>query len=209
MTLVSFDPSGFVDYLSTRPENVKMDKITYSMFESYWYFDVGKVICIALSMSIFTSNIFEFFGYLKVALFRLIDRSFKSTLKKNPHDEDDDEPNTKKKNQIDLQKLYEGEEFQVEKSMGRMTSTFIVILIFSSGMPILYLIGIVFFFVTYINEKLLLFKYYKKTENKLNKDIPMYTVNLLRKILFAKILFGVAMLTDPQIFEAFSYPDSK
>ena len=122
-------------------------------------------------------------------------------MKKYPNDEDDDEPNTLIKTQNELEKLYEGEEFQGEKSLSRMTSTFIVIIIYSSGMPILYILGIAFFTVTYLNEKWLLFKFYKRTESKLNKVIPLYTVNLLRYILFAKILFGISMFTDPNIFK--------
>jgi hypothetical protein len=122
-------------------------------------------------------------------------------LKKFPNDEDDDQPNTLQKTQESLEKLYEGKEFEGEKNLSRMSSTFIVICIYSSGMPILYIIGSAFFFVTYMNEKWLLFKFYKRTENKLNKDIPLYIVRILRYILFAKIIFGIMMFTDPNIFK--------
>jgi hypothetical protein len=64
------------------------------MFEWTWYFDVGVNICIALVMSIFTSNVIEYLTYVKVAIKRLLDRNCKKSLKKYPNDEDDDEPNT-------------------------------------------------------------------------------------------------------------------
>lgn len=158
-------------------------------------------------MNIFSSNVSDYLGYFKVAINRLKDRQCKSNMKRYPNDEDDDEPNTLMKTQDGLEKLYEGKEFEGEKNLSRMASTFIVIMIYSSGMPILYIIGIAFFFVTYVNEKWLLFKFYKRTESKLNKDIPMYVVGLLRQILFAKIIFGIAMFTDPNIFKTVTQPD--
>lgn len=74
VTFVSFDPTGIVEKMSTKPENVKIPKITYNMFESQWYFDVGIVICIALTMNIFSSNVADFLAYFRVAIQRLKDR---------------------------------------------------------------------------------------------------------------------------------------
>ena len=88
-----------------------------------------------------------------------------------------------------------------------MASTFIVIIIYSSGMPIMYIIGVAFFTVTYFNEKWLLFNFYKRTEGNLNKVIPLFLVDLLRYILFAKILFGISMFTDPNIFKTVTQPN--
>lgn len=89
-----------------------------------------------------------------------------------------------------------------------MTSTFIVLIIYSSGMPIMYIIGVAFFTVTYLNEKWLLFYFYKRTESRLNKVIPLYSVDLLRYILFAKIIVGITMFTDPNIFKTVTEPNS-
>lgn len=207
ITFASFDPTGLVESMSTKPENVKVGKITYHMFEYDWYFDVGVVICIALAMSIFTSNIFEFFNYIRRSLKRMEDRMWLPNLKRYPDEEDDDDPNTLKNTQDDLEKLYEGEEFQGEKNISRMTSTFFIIIMYSSGMPILYMIGIAFFTVTYINEKWLLFKFYKRTQNNLNQDIPMYAANILKYVLFTKIIIGILMFTDPNIFKTVTKPD--
>ena len=70
-------------------------------------------------------------------------------LKKDPEDEDDDEPNTREKVQADLEKLYMGQIFKGEKAYSRMMSTLFVILLYSSGMPIIYVAGSVFYAVTY------------------------------------------------------------
>jgi hypothetical protein len=44
------------------------------MFESQWYFDVGIVICIALTMNILASNVWDYLVYAKAAISRLKDR---------------------------------------------------------------------------------------------------------------------------------------
>jgi hypothetical protein len=71
ITFASFDPTGLVEKMSTKPANIEVGQITYNMFEYTWYFDVGVNICIALVMSIFTSNIIEYLTYVKAALKRL------------------------------------------------------------------------------------------------------------------------------------------
>jgi hypothetical protein len=71
ITFASFDPTGLVEKMSTKPPNVKLGEITYEMFEYTWYFDVGVNICIALFMSIFTSNLVEYSIYARAAIKRL------------------------------------------------------------------------------------------------------------------------------------------
>ena len=74
----------------------------------------------------------------------------------DPEDPDDDTPNTKLKIQQDLENLYTGRDFKGEQTYSRMMSTMFVIQIFCSGMPIMYVIGFIFYTVTYITNKLLL-----------------------------------------------------
>lgn len=50
--------------------------------------------------------------------------------------------------------------FKGEKAYSRMMSTLFVILMYSGGMPIMYLIGFVFYIVTYFVNKFLLINYY-------------------------------------------------
>jgi hypothetical protein len=105
-----------------------------------------------------------------------------------------------------LEALYEGSEFEGQKSLARMGATVIVIIVYSSGMPILYLIGALFFTLTYMKEKFLIIKYHKRTDTSLSKDLPLYTLSLLRLTIIAKMLMGIAMFTDPQIFETITPP---
>lgn len=52
-----------------------------------------------------------------------------------------------------------------------MMSTLIVIVSYSSGMPVLYFVGAFFFGATYLVNKTVLFKYYQKSLT-LNRVVP-------------------------------------
>lgn len=128
------------------------------------------------------------------------DRGFKSNLQKFPDDPDDDEPNTKKLVQEDLYTLYEGEELQADKNLSRMMSTLSVVLLYSSSMPFVYFIGFIFFIMTYQLNKLMLFRYYKRTDSQLNSSLPMDCIDILKYVLFLKLLMGLGAFTQPQIW---------
>jgi hypothetical protein len=125
-----------------------------------------------------------------------------------PQDEDDDEPNTKKVTQGDLENMYQGEEFHCEKTISRMMSTTFVIFMFSPGMPILYLFGFLFFFFSYKTNKLLLIKYYKKTESILSREIPILAVYTLRYALIFKLFNGIFMYNNPKVFKTMISPSN-
>mmetsp|Transcript_39352 Transcript_39352/g.60165 ORF Transcript_39352/g.60165 Transcript_39352/m.60165 type:complete len:91 (+) Transcript_39352:5374-5646(+) len=89
-----------------------------------------------------------------------------------------------------------GKEFEGEKAFSRMTSTMFVILMFSSGMPVMYLIGIIFCASTFYTSKLLILKFYR-TSNSLSRIIPHLAVNSLKYAIIVHILIGCLMLTNP------------
>ena len=70
-------------------------------------------------------------------------------LKKNPDKDECQEVLTRQKNQADLEKMYTTKMFEGQKSYSRMVSVVYVILIYSSGMPILYYVGLIFCTITY------------------------------------------------------------
>ena len=90
----------------------------------------------------------------------MYDRGFRLGLKVDPDDEFDDQVYTRKKVQADLVSLYSGKPFNGAKLYARMMSTIFVILIYSSGMPILYFVGLIWFTATYLCNKLLIVNYY-------------------------------------------------
>ena len=82
-----------------------------------------------------------------------------------------------------------------------MMSTVFVVLCYSSGMPILYLIGFIFFSITFLVNKVLLIKYYKRTDSILSRTIPLYSVHILKYAVLMKMVIGIFMFTNPAVFE--------
>jgi len=80
-------------------------------------------------------------------------------------------------------------------------STLFIILLFGSGMPVLYVIGACYFGVTFIVNKILILKYYKRTRT-MNRTIPDYSISLLPLGLVVHMLGAAFMLTNPEPFQA-------
>ena len=69
---------------------------------------------------------------------------------------------TRKLAQWDYEDVNTGNEFMLEFRYSNILSILAVIFMYSSSMPILYVFGMVYFFITYWIDKVLLFRYYKK-----------------------------------------------
>jgi len=72
-----------------------------------------------------------------------------------------------------LEELYKGDEFEAESEYSRMMSIMYVLLLYSAGMPILYLVGFVFFFITFLTNKIVILKFYTKSTT-LTRTIPKF-----------------------------------
>ena len=77
-------------------------------------------------------------------------------------------------------------------------SILFVTLLYSSGIPSLYLVATLFYFITYIVNKFLLIKFYKNTVS-LTRTIPEHSIKLFKYGLLAHIICGSFMLTNPYI----------
>lgn len=151
-------------------------------------------------MSSFVVNSKDIVKFIITVIKRFRDRSFKMNLKLDPEDEGCDKPNTKIRIQSDLETLYTGKEFKGEKAYSRMMSTLFVLLMYSSGMPILYLIGTVFYIVTYWVNKFLIIYYYKKSTT-LTRTIPLFAMDFMKYSLFMHSIVSLLMLTNPVAFK--------
>jgi hypothetical protein len=70
---------------------------------------------------------------------------------------------------------------------------------FSSGMPILYLTGFVFYIVTYSVNKFLLINYYQKSRT-LTRTIPLFTMEYLKYGILLHLAAACLMLTNKLAF---------
>ena len=146
--IISFDPSNTINVLKGTP-----NQPIYNGFEPKQYQTKGQSLCSTIFLSAILTNVPEYQAYLKIELKRLIDRGFKPNLKKDLEDEIDDEPNSKQKLQVQLNELYTGPEWDGPKAISRMISTLLIICSYSSGMPVLYIIGFFSFSLSFLINK--------------------------------------------------------
>lgn len=161
--------------------------------------EYGNKICIMIFMSSFLVNSKDVYKWVYTALLRFRDRRFKQNVKLDPEDEDCDLPNTRIRIQSELEKLYTGKMFKGEKAYSRMMSTMFVIQMYSSGMPILYFNGFIFYLVTYCVNKFLLIYYYQKSRT-LTRTIPLFTMEYLKYGLLLHLMAACFMLTNSVAF---------
>lgn len=76
------------------------------------------------------------------------------------------------------------------------------IMMYSTGMPLLYLFGAIFYTLLYWVYKCLLLKYYQRT-SRFNEDLPIDATSYMRFALLLHIVIGGFMVTNSQIL-----PDS-
>ena len=95
--------------------------------------------------------------------------------------------------------MYTGKSFNGAKAYSRMMSIVFVILMYSSGMPILYLIGSIWFFCTYNLNKMFILKYLQRTIT-MNRIIPVFSIDLLKAALTIHMINALMMLTNPEPF---------
>ena len=95
-----------------------------------------------------------------------------------------------------------------EQAYSRMISILMVSLTYSSGMPIMYFVGFCYFYITFLVNKTMLFKYYQKT-NTLSRVIPNFSLKFLNAAIFVHMLFGCIMFTNPSLFETDEKPENE
>lgn len=194
--LTSFDQIGLSEKLLG---DYSGQTDVYNQLEPNWYMDYGNRICVFIFMSSFLINGKDVITFILTSVYRLFDRKGKLNLKQDPDDEDCDKPNSRIRIQSELETLYKGKMFKGEKAYSRMMSTMFVIQMYSSGMPILYLNGFVFYLVTYWVNKYLLIYYYQKSRT-LTRTIPLFTMGYLKYGLLLHMIMACFMLTNNKAF---------
>ena len=72
---------------------------------------------------------------------------------------------------------------------------------YSSGLPMLYFISFISFFITYWTDKCLVLRYFRKTEG-LNKDLSKTVINWLPLSLVLHGMFGITIFSYPNILKS-------
>ena len=118
-------------------------------FTAKWYATIGSGICTTMLLSIITSNIYPVYEYLKNSTSTLWSSHYAVT-------------------QDELDRAYTGWNWKLEYRVPVILNFFIVCLMFSTGMPILYVIGACAFGITYMFEKFTLLNVANRHHNTKN-----------------------------------------
>jgi hypothetical protein len=131
-----------------------------------------------------------------VAFRKCMDRGCSRSLKKK------DEPslvNTKKESLEEVQELYTGEEIQSFNVYAGNVTFLLCVMMYCTGLPILYPFAFVFYFVNYWMFKSLLLKYYGST-TLFNEDLALYSIGWIKYGLFFHGATTLLMLSNNDLF---------
>ncbi len=94
---------------------------------------------------------------------------------------------TRQKTKKDFLKLYVGPEFDLGTRYSQILSTIFVILLYSPGIPILYLLIFLFFLITYYVDKYLVLNIYKKPPH-----IDLYVSKVFNYLIYLAIVLHIS-----------------
>lgn len=128
-----------------------------------------------------------------------MDRGCSQKIWKKKENDNDIDVNTKKLIQSDLNTMYTGDQIQSHYVYAQNYTYLCVVLMYSSGLPILYPFACIFYMVLYWVYKGLLLKYYART-TKFNKDIPIESMAWVKFGIFCHLFIGSIMLSNNKFF---------
>jgi hypothetical protein len=145
----------------------------FSDLDPNWYQNVGVTILFSMILNIITPHLVPLVTFLIKSCKRSCDRSGNKGGKK-----------TKKNTRQEYLALYIGPEFDIGTRYSMILTTLFVTLVYSSGMPLLYVCCFFYFFMIYWIDKLMILRFYKKPPH-----TDIYIANLFNII----ILFGMVI----------------
>ena len=173
-----------MDYMDDSPYPIL--KGDYKKFSSEWYRLVGSTI----TLTLFLMTLMPHFANITMQVLfcskRCWDRKCGWSLRK-----------TRKLIQQDYEDVNTGNEFMLEFRYSNILGIIAVSFMYSSSMPILYLFGAFYFFITYWIDKWLLFHYYKKPVM-FDSYLARKSLNLFKYILLLHCAGFVVMFSNSE-----------
>ena len=191
----------------------------YDGFTAYWYAQVGKTLTLTLLINIFSPHVSKIAFPLLKLLKRLMDRGCRMNMFRykegtktccggEQNSQDDQAVNTKKLLQTDLHILYTGDQISSHYVYAQNYSYLFCVMMYSTGLPILYPFACVFYFVLYWVYKTLLLRYYEKT-TKFNEQLPLFTTHWMKVGVLLHGITGLFMYTNSKLIPNPEYLDEK
>ena len=156
-------------------------------FSSQWYLMVGSPVAFGMILQIAWPHLVVFVHFIYLQCVRHHDRYFTFNIRR-----------TRQASQSAYEDMYTGPEFILQLRLAQVMSVIFVTMSLSSGMPILYLVCVVVFFVTYWVDKYLLLRFFRMTEG-YTKFLTQNVIALLPLAVVLHVFFGFFILSAPNI----------
>jgi hypothetical protein len=118
--------------------------------------------------------------------------------KKQMNDKGEDDLRTSKATQDDVVSLYSGAEMMSFEIYGELITTYWCCIMFSSGMPVLYFVGFIYYAVFYCIYKVLILKFYQ-TAHTFNQNLAINATNMIHFALVFHIIIASMMFSNQRI----------
>lgn len=148
----------------------------YDSFSTEWYREIGSTIVITMMLMVISPHIV-----------RLLEECFDSSRRCYDRSCTCDRRHTRKLVQEDYENINTGSEFMLEFRYSNMLTVLAIAFLYSGGMPILYPVAAIYFFVTYWIDKCMLF-YCTRRPIKFDNYIAKKTLNWFKYILLLHII---------------------
>ena len=189
--------SGNLDYFTGGKQGVLKRVLSFSNLMSgslseldmNWYLTVGSSICYTMIINTYTVNTKILKDYVQIGLTRCLDRG--CTL---------DMSRTKAKIQIQLENLYSGPKMQLQERYASLFVIYFVCVIFSPGMPFLWIAAAGCFFFTYIIERWAFLRMYRLPP-KYGSALAETTTEILPLGILAHVIFAAWTFSSPALFD--------
>lgn len=158
-------------------------------FNSAWFQQIGNTLIVAIMFNIYWP-ILEFCSYYIMRItFRLLDRRCKTC----------NEYSTKTTTIQQYVEIYSGAYFYIHYKYAAILNITFVAFMYGLGIPIMFPIAVISFFVLYLSEKAILYYSYRQPpmyDNVLNNSV----LNLLQYAPLLFLAFGYWMYSSHQLF---------
>mmetsp|Transcript_26165 Transcript_26165/g.29977 ORF Transcript_26165/g.29977 Transcript_26165/m.29977 type:complete len:1296 (-) Transcript_26165:170-4057(-) len=159
----------------------------YDDFTVEWYKTVGVTIILTVYLNVFTPHMAAIAIYAYRAVGRCLDRGCTR-----------DPSRTKKMMQEEYEQLYTGPEFLIEYRYAQILTAVYVCMMYSSGIPFLYVAAFLTFILTYWIDKLLILRMYK-TPPKLDDKVQATARGMLPLAAIIHLIMGIWMYGNTSI----------
>jgi len=171
-------------------ENNKVWQGKFSDITSLWYSNVGSTLLSTMFINVFSVPAIKFVEVIFNLFARCFDRGCGFNAKK-----------TKKKTQASYESLYSGPEFYVDTRYSQILTLIFVCLLYSGGMPFLYLTSFIQLVLSYFVDKYFLLRITKLPKN-YDQHLAIVVRLTLYGAVFIHLLFAIFMFGQPDILKS-------